>query len=100
MFAWWHECLRDPYSSGRPLRSKRSDAISCGLSIGLSDATFHKAMSQLALPLQRLMRKILDSSGSAAPLSKLIDGGDPCFTGTLSMLFSPQTYADRPVARV
>ncbi|CDJ36055.1 SCY kinase (incomplete catalytic triad), putative [Eimeria mitis] len=82
VFAWWQECLRDPYSSARPLRSNRTDAVSYGLAIGINDASFHKAMHKLAPPLQRLMRKILDSSNSAPPLSKLVDGGDPCFTGT------------------
>ncbi|CDI75034.1 SCY kinase (incomplete catalytic triad), putative [Eimeria praecox] len=30
VFAWWQECLRDPDSSSRPVRSNRTDAASCG----------------------------------------------------------------------
>ncbi|CDJ60097.1 SCY kinase (incomplete catalytic triad), putative [Eimeria maxima] len=87
VFAWWQECLRDPYSSVRPVRSNRNDGSSCGLSIGISDASFQRALHKVPPALQRLMRRILDSSGSAVRLSKLTDGGDPCFAGDVCCQF-------------
>lgn len=86
LFAWWQDIHRDPYNSARLLRRSGTCGNSCGVSLGINDTSFRKAMHGLEPPLQRLMQKILDSRGGATPLSKLIDGGDACFAGTRSMI--------------
>lgn len=81
VFAWWRDSQRDPYSSSRFLRGGATGGASRRLSVGLNDATVRQAVQRLPSPLKRLMQQILDPNPVGIPLSKLTEGGDPCFTG-------------------
>ncbi|CDJ42613.1 SCY kinase (incomplete catalytic triad), putative [Eimeria tenella] len=102
LFAWWQDIRRDPYNSARLLRRSGTGGNSCGVSLGINDTSFRKAVHGLEPPLQQLMQKILDSRGGATPLSKLIDGGDACFAGdaccqflTFIRTFPVKTHVDK-----